>query len=282
MSKTVLFIDSHVADCETLLAGLNSDVEVHLLNPWEDGVLQIAKVLRGYTGLDSIQIVSHGSGGAVSLGAGYLTTDNINRYAGMLEQIGSALSATGDILLYGCEVAQNDAGQNFINQVAQYTKADVAASTDLTGSAAQGGDWELEAVTGEINADIVINKLAQAQYAGILAKPSFNNDQIIQQILTGAFGNTAFRNTYHYDVPGHSFYNIVTALPDYGFDDQEYNGLQVMTLLMAERAVEAFELWDDLIKFDLINYIGTPPKHAGLIQFAYSSTAIPAQRLFSL
>jgi hypothetical protein len=40
MSKTVLFVDSNVTDYQTLLASLADDIEVHVLNAGEDGVLQ--------------------------------------------------------------------------------------------------------------------------------------------------------------------------------------------------------------------------------------------------
>jgi len=62
------------------------------------------------------------------------------------------LTDSGDILLYGCDVAQGEIGQAFIEQLAQLTGADVAASTDLTGAAALGGDWVLEAQAGVVEA----------------------------------------------------------------------------------------------------------------------------------
>jgi methionine-rich copper-binding protein CopC len=55
--------------------------------------------------------------------------------------IGDSLTETGDMLLYGCNVAQGEAGLAFINTLAQFTGADVAASDDATG---YGGDIELE------------------------------------------------------------------------------------------------------------------------------------------
>ena len=64
--------------------------------------------------------------------------------------IGRALTDSGDILLYGCNVAAGDAGQSFIEALAQYTRADIAASTDLTGASSLRGDWVLEASTNPI------------------------------------------------------------------------------------------------------------------------------------
>ena len=62
-----------------------------------------------------------------------------------LATLGGALSASGDILLYGCDVAAGADGLAFVNALANATGADVAASTDLTGAAVKGGDWVLEA-----------------------------------------------------------------------------------------------------------------------------------------
>lgn len=169
MSKSVLFVDSKVKNYQTLLAGLSSDVEVHLLNAVEDGVLQMADILKGRTGLDAIQILSHGSSGALALGSGFLNTDNVAFYAEALGQIGSALSETGDILLYGCDVAQGATGLAFIDQLSALTGADVAASDDLTGAAALGGNWILEANTGMIEAHFGLSAVAIQDYQGLLA-----------------------------------------------------------------------------------------------------------------
>ena len=117
MAKTILFSNTNITDYETLLAGLGRDVEIHLLNAEEDGVLQIAAILQGRSGFDSIQILSHGSSGSLFLGSGVLNNDNLAGYSEALSQIGSALTATGDLLLYGCNVAQGEAGVRFINSL---------------------------------------------------------------------------------------------------------------------------------------------------------------------
>ena len=166
MAKTILFSDTNINDYETLLAGLGRDVEIHLLNVEEDGVLQIAAILQGRSGFDSIQILSHGSSGSLFLGSSVLNNDNLAGYSAVLSQIGSALSETGDLLLYGCNVAQGEAGLRFIDSLAQYTGADVAASNDLTG---QGGNWLLEAANGQIEAALAVNETSQYQYAGTLS-----------------------------------------------------------------------------------------------------------------
>ncbi|MBK8386284.1 MAG: DUF4347 domain-containing protein [Candidatus Accumulibacter sp.] len=55
-------------------------------------------------------------------------------YSSQLQSIGSSLTDSGDLLLYGCNVAQGDAGKLFIDSLAAaMSQADVAASNDLTG-----------------------------------------------------------------------------------------------------------------------------------------------------
>ena len=148
--KNIVFIDSRVAGYETLVAQLGADTEWQLLDAGSDGVEQMQRVLAGRTGLDSIQVVSHGVAGALYLGSTVLNAGNLGHYQSSLQAIGSSLSATGDILLYGCNVAQGEAGAGFVGALARITGADVAASDDATGPAPLGGDAELERASGSI------------------------------------------------------------------------------------------------------------------------------------
>ena len=143
-SKQIAFVDTRVADYQTLLNGLGADTEVILIDGG-NGLQQMADALAGRSGVDAIHVFSHGSVGALQLGDTLLNSDTLNTYAPLLAQIGQSLTAEGDLLLYGCNVAQGEAGQAFVESIARVTQADVAASNDLTGNAALGGDWSLEA-----------------------------------------------------------------------------------------------------------------------------------------
>ena len=165
MTKNILFVDSRVQNYQTLIERITADTQWVLLEADQDGLLQMQKALVGYSGLDSIQIVSHGSVGALYLGTAVLSLNNVSGYASQLQDIGKSLAETGDLLLYGCNVAQGNAGQEFINALAQATDADVAASTDNTGFAALRGNWVLEKTTGTIG----VIGLADSEYAGLLA-----------------------------------------------------------------------------------------------------------------
>ena len=148
--KCVFFIDSSVSNYQSIIDGLTEPAEIFILDSASDGLSQMASHLYGRGGIDAIHVISHGSVGTLYLGSTVLAGGNLASYQSQLANIGSALSETGDILLYGCNVAQSDVGVQFIGNFAQATGADVAASNDETGAESLGGDWVLERETGSI------------------------------------------------------------------------------------------------------------------------------------
>ncbi|HKS62174.1 MAG TPA: DUF4347 domain-containing protein, partial [Xanthobacteraceae bacterium] len=168
--RRIIFIDPAVPGAQALLAGVAPDAVAILLDPDKDGVQQIADVLAAneLSDLAAIQIVSHGSEGSITLGSTVLDNGNVVSFADALAQIGAALASGGDIMLYGCDVAGGSSGQQFIDALASLTAADVAASTDLTGAAALGGDWILEAATGPIEAAPAFTAEAESNFNGLL------------------------------------------------------------------------------------------------------------------
>jgi hypothetical protein len=147
--RSISFVDSHISDFATVMANTKSDITV-LLDPTQDGVAQITNVLSHYQNLTAVEIVSHGNTGEIQLGKNSLNANSLSQHASELQQWNKSLAAGADILLYGCYVAAGAAGQTFIQDLSSLTGADVAASSNLTGNAAQGGDWQLEYATGKI------------------------------------------------------------------------------------------------------------------------------------
>jgi Ca2+-binding RTX toxin-like protein/subtilisin-like proprotein convertase family protein len=191
MSKTVYVIDSRVANYQLLIDQLPADADWFLIGETQDGLAAIAEHLAGYDGLNALHILSHGRSGALYLGTTELTTSGLDAYTTLLEQIGSRLSADGDILLYGCDVAFGADGQAFITRFAALTGADVAASSDRTGGADVQGNWDLEASVGKIEA-----RAASFSVSGVsldVITGTSSNDQLRgtsgDDTLTGGLGN---------------------------------------------------------------------------------------------
>ncbi len=189
--REVVFVDPNVGNFEALVSGVHPAAEVVVLNPTGDGLQQIADYLSDVSDIDAVHIVSHGEAGAVSLGGMTLDLAAIDARSETLAQIGDALNADADILFYGCDVAAGDTGAAFVSALAEATGADIAASTDDTGDANQGGNWVLESKTGDIEAEIAVNDATRAEYDGLLQEvpENENNDfrSQAQQIPNSAF-----------------------------------------------------------------------------------------------
>lgn len=107
-TRNIFFIDSGVANYQALIDALPANSEWFLLNPDQDGIEQMQKILSSYSQLDTIQILSHGAQGVLHLGSTVLDQHNIDNYSSQLGHIGKSLSPSGDLLLYGCNVAKGD------------------------------------------------------------------------------------------------------------------------------------------------------------------------------
>jgi large repetitive protein len=176
--QEIAFIDTSVSGYQTLLDGLKPDVEIVLIDPARDGLAQIAAALAGRSDIAAVHIFAHGAPGALQLGAAHLSLDNIADRAGDLAVVGAALAAEGDLMIYGCDVAEGTMGEAFIRALSSATGADVAASTNVTGNAAQNADWVLEAQTGSIDTAVALTAAGQQAFAGTLAIGDENFDAL--------------------------------------------------------------------------------------------------------
>ena len=166
--QEVVFIDGKLADKQQLIDGLKPGTEVVVLDSSTDGLQQIADYLEGREGIDAIHIFSHGQQGLITLGDFKLDQAALTDQAATLARIGNVLSEDGDILLYGCNVAEGDKGNTFISKLALATSADIAASTDVTGSSALGGNWVLEARTGTVIEDSPLTDQGMTDFSSTL------------------------------------------------------------------------------------------------------------------
>ena len=139
----VLFVDSLLPNKQNILGDSilhDGNTEVIEINSMQNGLEQIANALSTKTNLEAIHVFSHGQQGKLILGNVSIGTNEIDANLDYLNTIGKSLNADGDILLYGCYVADGFVGQDFVNRLAEATGADVAASDDATGNIVAGGD----------------------------------------------------------------------------------------------------------------------------------------------
>ncbi|WP_333119228.1 DUF4347 domain-containing protein [Microcoleus sp. SVA1_B3] len=191
--KNLAIVDSKVENYQELLGGVKRGTEVILLDRFRDGIEQITEILGQRSSITSLHIVSHGREAAVEIGSTELNIDNLETYSNQLQQWGKALNESASILLYGCNVAAGESGIKFIQKLSELTGANIAASNNLTGSAALGGDWKLEITTGQINTEIAFEKKVLEGYTSVLATlaaEEFKNSTVIGPWIYGT-GNAS-------------------------------------------------------------------------------------------
>ncbi|MBC7951111.1 MAG: DUF4347 domain-containing protein [Rhodospirillaceae bacterium] len=198
----ILFVSQSVADWQSLVTNVRSDVEVVVLADDADGLSVIRQTLEAHSGtVDAIHVVSHGAEGQVFLGTATLNSATIDARAADLAAIGAKLTQDGDILFYGCDVAAGADGQAFIDRVGALSGADVAASSDTTGI---HGDWVLERTTGTIE----VGAFGDVhEYAHDLASV----DLTALSLSAGDYGESVTDGTFNYISGG---YATATSVAD--------------------------------------------------------------------
>ena len=181
----VVVIDARIEDYEALIsdAGISADegdgstLLVHLKQD-QNGIEQVTNVLKQLDDVSALHIVSHGDDGLLYLGNQEITIEELSRSSDELSNWGDSFTEDADILLYGCDVAETETGKMFVDRLAQVTGADVAASTNDTGTADHGGDWVLEYSEGIVSAEAIIQsdgiwsgQLASAVASGSVTSP---------------------------------------------------------------------------------------------------------------
>ncbi|MCP3916959.1 MAG: DUF4347 domain-containing protein, partial [bacterium] len=243
----IVFVDTAVEDHETLMAGIDPDATIVLLDPERDGVEQIAEALEGLSDVDAIHIISEGDSAQLRLGNALVTEESINgQYADLFGQIGASLDADADLLLYGCNFGEGTEGEQAAQTLAALTGADVAASDDRTGHVDASGDWDLEVSTGSIESDVVVSEATQATWEGALATYTVTNTNdsgpgslrqaIIDANASGGTDSIVFDISAAL-VDGAHTINLLSALPDIteavtidGTQDADFDGTPVIVL----------------------------------------------------
>ncbi len=216
----IVFVDSAVENWQSLAAGVKPGMEVVLVDRAQDGIAQIAEALQSRSDIESIHIISHGESGSLQLGKTSLNSDNLETYRDCFKQWFSSsvnsIKNRFEILLYGCNVAAGKKGEAFVQQLSELTKASVAASADITGSAAKGGNWVLEYATGAIKTGLAFQPEVMANYAHTLpiAGTKFNDIDGNGSQTAGEFGVpgvTIFLDTNNDGILGAGETSVITG-----------------------------------------------------------------------
>ena len=196
----LVIIDSNMADKDTVLSQLGDGYEVLEIDPGQDAMSQIQDYLDAHsdTKYDAVHIMTHGNDLGFYLGSTKVTT------ADQMSVFNGHMAENGDFMLYGCELASNEHGQSLIQDIADFTGCDVAASTNTTGVS---GDWVLEYNVGVIEtanisihgwehdlATITVNN--QSDWENLVLNGSLSDGDAIE---FGASGNYQINQDFSID-----------------------------------------------------------------------------------
>ncbi|MEG5062329.1 SdrD B-like domain-containing protein [Microcoleus sp. B3-A4] len=223
-NQQIVFVDSAVEDWQSLAVGVKAGLEVILVDRARDGIEQIAEALQSRKGIESVHIISHGESGSLQLGQTSLNSDNLETYRDSLKRWFSSsvnsLQNRFEILLYGCNVAAGKKGEAFVQKLSKLTKANIAASADITGSAQKGGNWVLEYATGAIKTGLAIEPEVMAGYRHTLATFIVSNTAdagpgSLRQAITDANAAAAPPHTINFAIgTGPQTIAILSFLPN--------------------------------------------------------------------
>ena len=133
-----------------------------------DGIEQVSEILAERSDLAAVHVITHGADGQINLGNSWLNSTTLQQNSDAVAGWGNALTETGDILFYGCNIAADSAGQSLLDDIAELTGADVAASDDATGHQSLGGDWELEKAAGIVETAMALSETFRSQWVALL------------------------------------------------------------------------------------------------------------------
>ncbi|MDO9187447.1 MAG: DUF4347 domain-containing protein [Bacteroidia bacterium] len=212
--QELVFVDTDVKNYQELLNDIYNqsdaerNIQVILLDNNSDGIQQITQALSQYHNLDAVHLISHGSDGSVDIGNSPINFESLIHNQEAISAWGNSFTEKGDILIYGCDVAETQFGQSFIDYLSSLTNTDVAASDDATGNSALDGDWTLEFSAGSIETAVAPSAVAQTTWQGILATTTF------QQGVSGYSGTT---DTYLDSSSSGTNFGLSSVLQMYNF-----------------------------------------------------------------
>lgn len=220
---TFVFVDREAADPALIAAATQSRSLVFVIPEGEEAWSFMARTVANSAGnVAAVHVIAHGDNGSLRLGGITYNAGNLGDYAGALTSLGEA-AGSADILIYGCDVAADANGEAFVRLISALTGLDVAASSDLTGNAASGGDWDLEYATGSIEAQALFagnvegfNGVLAAGWQTIIAAPvegpaagvNLGYAVAASSDMIAMAGDNGTVYTYKFDGPTALTYNI--------------------------------------------------------------------------
>ena len=149
----LVVVDGGLAQLQTLLEDIrvaDPNRTIVVLDPSGDEISQLTQYLQQHAGqFDALHLMTHGGKGWIDFAGQAVSLSDPAQNANLWAGISNGLRAGGDLLLYGCNVAETSAMADMVRSLSLQLGVGIAASTDPTG---MSGNWSLEFQTGSIEA----------------------------------------------------------------------------------------------------------------------------------
>ncbi|MFM8414927.1 MAG: DUF4347 domain-containing protein, partial [Planctomycetota bacterium] len=149
--RALVVIDAGVAGGDRLVGSFADAAAALVVGPGDDLFASVGSALGQFDDVTAIHLVSHGAAGRFSIGGTTFDATSIDEWDDGLVAWNRLAGPGADLYLWGCDVAGGD-GASLIDSIHHVSGFGVAASTDVTGPARLGGDFDLEYVRGDVGA----------------------------------------------------------------------------------------------------------------------------------
>ncbi|WP_426359444.1 Ig-like domain-containing protein [Pseudocolwellia sp. HL-MZ19] len=164
----LVIIDAAVPNKHLFFQHLKAGTDVVEINSSQSGFKQLESTLNKYKNLSALHLISHADDGVLYFGDSQITQQALSEKITLLSTMNHALTANADVLFYGCNLAKTEKGNALLDFISQQANVDVAASNNPTGSALQGGDWQLEVHKGDINTSPLFTASTMQSFDSVL------------------------------------------------------------------------------------------------------------------
>lgn len=139
----LLIADASLADLDLLLDGV-AVRDIRLVGPECDASALLLAAFAG--GYDKIHLLGHGAPGSIRLGASSL---GLAELSSLVLESTSGSSAMPSLHFWSCETGAGPEGRELVDGLARILGSGVSAFGGLVGSAASGGFWTPDVLSGE-------------------------------------------------------------------------------------------------------------------------------------
>jgi choice-of-anchor C domain-containing protein len=184
-TRELIVVDGTLDQLDQLLeivqqSHVGSEYTLLTIQPDEDGLAAISRhLVEAELPYDAIHVFTHGRISELQLGNVWLGQNNLEENASSLLEWKGGLTDQADLLLYGCQIAGDQQAREWLVNLSALLGVDLQASTDLTGSAQRGGDWELEFSVGAIETSRILTAESSGSLDLLLATGTAGADLIV-------------------------------------------------------------------------------------------------------